>query len=194
MTNESTNANELEAKPETLDALLNFLAGKEGAPTESAEINTLVRLRNTAPHAVAAGLLDAATQDLINTAMPTIGALLWQGPAMKTADVTENKSIARTFDEAIAEIPEGEELPESYTPTVLEATRELGQLIDKLIKRVLITHSSDLVNRKAYHDLIQGHALLCRGLGGLSLVEDDWVNPDEYEAPAELAELVADED
>jgi hypothetical protein len=102
------------------------------------------------------------------TELPKLSACVQLGPTMNT---TEIPSIPEAFAQALEY---GEQYaPEEFrtiTETEKDIGRELGELIDRSIRRVLLTDT--VANRMAVMTALQLHAKLVSTLGEIALTPE----------------------
>lgn len=134
-------------------------------------LDAVNHMYNSAPKVIRP-LLDESLRELIATIIPRVAALTQFGGTM-SIDELRDLNLGASFSDAIEEAEAaGASIPKHLTPTVREIGREIGEEIDSRIGRVLITHDESYVNRDAHLDIIAGHALIVRGLGGLTAVPE----------------------
>jgi len=144
-------------------------------------LDLVTEMYTTAPAQVKP-LLDSHLMELVGSVIPRLAALTQFGGLMSTKECKDVK-LGEEFVNALeAAEGAGMPVPQSLTPTIRECGREIGDLIDNAIGRVLITHSEEAVNRDAHLDIVAGHATMCRGLSGLTQVPAGAVAREETDA------------
>jgi len=165
---------DLESK-RTAEELLDLVKDKNTVALDSDSLppalQKLIGLYLAAPSA-AQKWLDAAVFDLLMASVPRLTMLLQFGPALSMDDVG---SLRKTYSEAMAEAEQmgGEEY--TLPPTLKEGAGRIAEEIDKVIRSYLITAANEkYVNRDAHLDIVAGHAIIIRGILGLTNLPDDY--------------------
>lgn len=137
-------------------------------------VSTLAQMYEKCPPDVRP-YLDECFFEFMGQLVPRVAAIVTLGSAMPRKDV-EDLSLGQAFNDALQQAEDaGMSIPTHITATVRQIGVELGEHIDKLIPRALLTaQNENYVNRDAHLDIVAGHALVVRGLGGLSTIPADY--------------------
>ena len=131
--------------PSGLSALMQIVAAVEGTPLE--------------------GWVNERVVEIALALIGKMAALNQFGGSMK---FDELESVVDSYHGAMSGVPEHSRM----TGTINAAAEELGSVADKYIKRHLITAlDTSKLNREAYMDILHGHAMMTRGILGLTDVE-----------------------
>lgn len=127
----------------------------------------LTKLFDDAPKAVQ-NLIQTLVMEMLLVELPKLQFIAEEGPAIDRDDM---HSIRNTFEGAMKlEDPMAQEARQLLTATVLDASLDIGEAIDKAISRTLLEDKR--ANRHAFMDIMAHHAQLSRALAELALTEE----------------------
>ncbi len=137
-------------------------------------LNTITQLLLTVPEPIRPWL-EAELNSMIGKLIPRMAALTAGGPYVPLREVV---SLEATFDGAADEATSSSaKAARLLTPAIRQIASELAKTVDSCVKtRMLTADNEKFINHEAWLDVIEGHAVLLRGITGLNHVPADYTD------------------